>query len=524
MFGLDLILGALVVALWVKAIPAAVADAVTMMRASKAGEWGLISDNWKRRDARKEARRKAWQDVRANRSRKAGGDGTYRPGVGAYMSDVYHGLWEDQLEKRAAVRAARPPVGPDGRRPGQTSFADRLDERITTKVQGLREKTGRVGHLLLDPVEFGPRPVADVVDRPRTTTGPTINPMGACESCGRDTTAAMLVDTAYGLVCGQCAREDALYDRGERKPHDTWETPDGLTCETCGEQLQVSAGGVVQHLHSPDDNHGAHGWFNGDYLRTVDCAHCQARVPEPLLVDAPNGAGRVCKACAAVLASADMHPAADADGPLWTCPGCGARLHRDGLTGAWEHPQGSTCPKATNTDNTTDTDTTTATGTVPAADEKGSTMTTATGDLITTNEAVVQHEQALEFLRRQLEDAAQFVAHITGATTEVEELDAARGQSATLLAALAESMEATRYDAASTQGSAESAGLLTAGAIAGTQEHLEAAAETGRAWVAQLNESIEQVQASLHNVQATYGEAAETVQSTGIAGAALEAN
>ena len=384
MFGLDLILGALVVALWVKAIPAAVADAVTMMRASKAGEWGLISDNWKRRDARKEARRKAWQDVRANRSRKAGGDGTYRPGVGAYMSDVYHGLWEDQLEKRAAVRAARPPIGPDGRRPGQTSFADRLDERITTKVQGQRDRHGlfgRVGHLLLDPVEFGPRPVADVVDRPRTTTGPTINPMGACESCDRDMTRSMLVDTAYGRVCGQCAREDALYDRGERKPHDTWETPDGLTCETCGEQLQVSAGGVVQHLHSPDDNHGAHGWFNGDYMRTVDCAHCQARVPEPLLVDAPNGAGRVCKACAAVLASADMHPAADADGPLWTCPGCGARLHRDGLTGAWEHPQGSTCPKATNTDNTTDTDTTSTAGTVPAVDEKGSTMNTATGDV-----------------------------------------------------------------------------------------------------------------------------------------------
>src|SRR5512138_2434742 len=103
---MELILGAMVVSLWAMTIPGVVADTVTTLKAAKAGEWGLIDKQRDRKDARAKARRealsKAWQNTRARRHKQAGGDGEYRPGMGAYLSDVYHGLWEDKLESRQA--------------------------------------------------------------------------------------------------------------------------------------------------------------------------------------------------------------------------------------------------------------------------------------------------------------------------------------------------------------------------------------------------------------------------------------
>lgn len=172
---IETLIGLMVVAYWVKTVPAAIADVITTMRASKAGEWSFIDKERDRKAARAEARRKAWEELRRSRHRRSGGDGTYRPGAMAYLADLYYGFWEDMLEKRHAVPGSRP--------------ASRFDEAVERKVQRQRKKTGRLGRIartLIEPVgeprpepeqpkpDTTPQPTDPVSDRPRT----------ACPVCG----------------------------------------------------------------------------------------------------------------------------------------------------------------------------------------------------------------------------------------------------------------------------------------------------------------------------------------------------
>ncbi len=190
---MELLLGAMIVALWVKTIPGVIADAVTTLRASKAGQWDTIDKERERKDkrsaGRREAMSKAWQGVRSARNKKAGGTGQYRPGVGAYLSDVYHGLCEDGLEKRKVKRAARPPLGPNGKRP----VAVRLDDAFEARVDKQRQQTGyagrikQAGRLLIDPVGENRR--SDAVMPPPASPppapAPTLDgPRTACPVCG----------------------------------------------------------------------------------------------------------------------------------------------------------------------------------------------------------------------------------------------------------------------------------------------------------------------------------------------------
>jgi len=146
----------------------------------------------------------------------------------------------------------------------------------------------------------------------------------------------------------------------------------------------------------------------------------------------------------------------------------------------------------------------------------GTAMSTDTIDLVDYNSAVAQHEQALEKLRGQLAEATAFEQHVTGILGAVEAMDANRGEVTNALAPLAEGMEGGRYGADATQGSAEATAALTAGSIAEVQEHIEAAADRNQRWKAELTGSIEGVQASLQHIKSQYGEAAATVQETGI--------
>ncbi|MEV1315404.1 hypothetical protein AB0J14_04885 [Micromonospora arborensis] len=173
---MELLLGAMIVALWVKTVPGVIADAVTTLRASKAGQWDTINKERERKDkrsaGRREAMSKAWQGVRSARNKKAGGTGQYRPGLWAYVGDVYHGKVEDELEKRQVKRANRPPIGPDGKRP----VAARLDDAFQAKVGKQRQQTGymgrakQVGRMLWEPVgenrTSATQPVREPVSEP----------------------------------------------------------------------------------------------------------------------------------------------------------------------------------------------------------------------------------------------------------------------------------------------------------------------------------------------------------------------
>ncbi|MFI2663307.1 hypothetical protein [Micromonospora carbonacea] len=221
---IEMILGAMVVALWVKAVPAAVADAIATLRASKAGEWGLIDKERDRKAARSKARRDAIASIRSKRHKQAGGDGKeYRPGALAYLSDVYHGLWEDELEKRRAKRAARPPVGPDGKRPP----VSRVDQAVEAKVRQQRAKTGYLGRAaraLIDPVGESPQH-ADV---PTTQICPVclhVMTVGEeCETC------------AFNRQLDQTTRQ-TLAEHDQRRAATTAEDGPRIACPTCGDNL-----------------------------------------------------------------------------------------------------------------------------------------------------------------------------------------------------------------------------------------------------------------------------------------------
>ncbi|MEU7170283.1 hypothetical protein ABZ949_02180 [Micromonospora tulbaghiae] len=221
---MEMILGAMILALWVKTGAAVLADTVTTLRASKAGEWGLIDRQRDRKAAasksRREAMGKAWQATRARRSKKAGGDGTYRPGMAAYLGDVYHGVWEDALEARKAKRTNRPPVGPDGKRP-MSARVDAAVERRVQERRGARETLARVGRALWEPVGENRQPVGGSTDaRPPRSTTSGERSTGACPVCKETLT---FVDGGWSHPQGSaCVLGEPI---GDRRPDGGYQVP-----------------------------------------------------------------------------------------------------------------------------------------------------------------------------------------------------------------------------------------------------------------------------------------------------------
>jgi hypothetical protein len=184
---MEILLGLIFATSWVMVAPRVIADAIATNRMSKAGEFDLLDKERERRSDRAQRRAEAWAKLRAKRNRQAGGDGNYRPGLAAYLGDVYHGYWEDQLEKRQAKRAARPDYVYD---PDAPRWHEKLDAAILAKVEGLRAKTGRIGRLLIDPVGEKPtspasRPTQDTDDVPAPDPDEHIHTavLAHCERC-----------------------------------------------------------------------------------------------------------------------------------------------------------------------------------------------------------------------------------------------------------------------------------------------------------------------------------------------------
>lgn len=156
------VLGLLVVTGCLHVTTRVVADGIATVRAAKAGQWDLIDRDRARRAEARQGYVSAWGERRRRRHEQAGGDGGYRPGARDYLGDVYHGVWEDQLAKRRAKRAARPDYVFD---PDAPRLRDRVDAAVTEKVQRVRVSRGwavakRVGRALVDPVGE-PKPVAE---------------------------------------------------------------------------------------------------------------------------------------------------------------------------------------------------------------------------------------------------------------------------------------------------------------------------------------------------------------------------
>ncbi|WP_431728549.1 hypothetical protein [Verrucosispora sp. TAA-831] len=596
---IELMLGAMVVSLWAMTIPGVVADAVTTLRAAKAGEWGLIDKQRDRKDAKSKARReavsKAWQATRARRNKQAGGDGTYRPGLGAYLSDVYHGLWEDQLEKRHAKRNARDPYGPDGRRP----TVDRLDAAVERKVQARRQKTGLAGrawHALIDPVGEGllpppGSPVAvnePVADAPRT----------ACPVCGDTLTerdgswthppestclAARRPDGGYSvpwrvkLAAGDLYRHNRAEGRsgalGEtqtaRDLHGMFgdQYPPHVYEQAAADATQQPAppeGWMPQHAEITQAARTALNNINPEgRWQPRDIAAVEAQVrrqfprihPEAITelvavaADSPHrnavdGRPGECVRCRSRVQANAKHcdhckealrSLSNAVGAAWfqiAPDGCYDDRYNLAVCELVQNNGSGWTPEEIQSEvnaawrvqrNRTDLARKNA-----IADKNGTTETSNGGtamdtiDLVSYNQAVAEHENALTKLRAQQAEAAAFEQHITAVAAAVEAMDGNRSDVTNALAPLAEGMEASRFGADATQGAAEATTTLTAGTIAEVQEYIEAARDRNRQWQAELSTSAEGVQASLQHIKAQYGELAAGVQETGIDVRALE--
>ncbi|MET8278308.1 hypothetical protein [Micromonospora sp. NPDC005174] len=539
---IEMMLGAMILALWVKVGAETAGDLVTTLRASKAGEWSLIDKQRDRKAAKSQSRReamsKAWQATRSARNRKAGGTGQYRPGMAAYLGDVYHGVWEDQLEKRKAKRAARPQVGPDGKRPAPS----RMDRAVEGKVDAQRAKTGytgrikQAGRLLIDPVGENRQssgvmpppaspPPAPAADGPRT----------ACPVCG-----------------------DSLTERDG-----SWSHPAESTCETARRsdgghhvpQRVAEQATDLYRLNRAEGRSGAlgetqtardlRGMFGDTYPQHVyDQAAADATKTEPLNGTWMPNHDLMVQMALAALAEADpdqmrrarnmddaheamyrkfpnIHPEAinEIVALADRAPGCNSCGQRRGAKPPCVHQQAAAnrlrqararanaAMSASKTSTTNDSSNTS---------NGGTTMSTGTVDLVDYNTAVAEHERALETLREQYAQAVAFEQHAAAVLAAVEAMDGIRGEVVNALAPLAEGMEVSRFGADSTQGSAEATSTLTAGTIAEVQEHVEAAADRNQQWKAELAASIEGVQGSLQHIKSQYGELAAGVQETGI--------
>jgi hypothetical protein len=253
-----LILGSLVLTACAKVGLDATTDAVTTLRASKAGQWDLIDRDRARRAASRQVWAKAWAERRVARHRKAGGDGDYRPGAREYGRDLYHGFWEDMLERRGKKRAVRPEWVYDPDRP---SLAQRFDAAVLDRVGRIRasrgwEKTKNAARVLVEPVPTKPeRRAADSAVADRTPDDPNAQP----------------ADDGLGEL-------DQMLDRQSGVAPDVNE-PDpesGATCETSDEGAVMSVDTAAAAATEVQDNEAARRNFQAQSDAAGDAADALA--------------------------------------------------------------------------------------------------------------------------------------------------------------------------------------------------------------------------------------------------------
>lgn len=114
----------------------ATADSYATVKAAQSGKFDFIDANRQRKADTRQKLAAAWAERRRLRAKQAGDDsGTYRPGVKEYASDLYHGFWEDRLDRRSKTRAGRPEWQYDlDRKPWHVRF----DEAVIAKGKELR--------------------------------------------------------------------------------------------------------------------------------------------------------------------------------------------------------------------------------------------------------------------------------------------------------------------------------------------------------------------------------------------------
>lgn len=183
--GFELILGCLIFSGMVMTTARAIGDAITTAKAAKAGEWDFLD---KDRDRRANRWGRAWEATRRRRHQDAGGSGSYQPGLGAYLGDVYHGWCQDLIDKRRSKREQR---GPAVYNPDRKPWHQRVDDAAFAIADKAKRAWRNRGNQTPSPTQ--PKPVAIPV---RMT----------CQYCGKsktftDPVAAEMVHNVHEHEC-----------------------------------------------------------------------------------------------------------------------------------------------------------------------------------------------------------------------------------------------------------------------------------------------------------------------------------
>lgn len=322
---MEMIIGAMVMALVVTRLPAAFSDAYQARKAAKAGAWDWLEAQEKRRDARSQ-RRAEWalRLLNGRKERKTASDrraAPRRPGMRMWMADVWHGAWEDALERRTAKRAAREPFDP---------FKPTLRQRVTEAMRRKVAQRRALGQGI-PPQAFGGAPATLTPGQPRRYRHGGVDWVDD----GDDTDDDAPADDAQS-VWNNCVPVDGPAGVEKCPNCGSYLSLPAVGCSTCGVALRICRGrkhvlvrrGVVEDWSScpcdKDDNdiNGPDDMPPGpsSVVHTDDhtyCTGCEQRQP-------PKWGWR-CNKCGkgregfASLAASDADAGADPDHPGHQC-------------------------------------------------------------------------------------------------------------------------------------------------------------------------------------------------------------
>lgn len=171
---MELLAACWLVAWLVVEAPQAIADAYVARRAAKAGAWDFLNTELARRsqrDAARAARRQQWADRIFNRRQAGTGGEPKRAGLGTLAGDVYHGMCEDALTRRATRRVARPPHSTH-----RPTLRRKAVDLLKNKVRTQRDERGDRRPLPDD--ELAPTSAGDRMPCPRCGQTMTRGPSG----------------------------------------------------------------------------------------------------------------------------------------------------------------------------------------------------------------------------------------------------------------------------------------------------------------------------------------------------------
>ncbi len=366
------------------------------------------------------------------------------------------------------------------------------------------------------------------------TAEPTKTDVRRCDACEQVLVGPLAIN---GHVCPQDpqnrepasspydpATDSELGDPQARTAH-----RDGVWCGDPGCGLCLDAGRVPEdQRYSPDNSEqlrrdGAH--LAGQMCGVEGCV-CVCRTCRSAYAGQPTGQ---CLSCWVAEAN-EQEFCARFNPDRAMCAKCGSfRVVGKGASALMCLDCYTTVPVESSAGATNGSDPVTSSAGAAGLTSKSHPSTTNNGGPVMDNieikhdEIVERHKAMLELLNIQLEQAKEVSALAGKAAAAADGMDNGRAALVKAAQELEGALTVARYDTDSIAGCVSAAEAFTADDAGVIEEQAAAVKATADRVVAATEASIEAVQASLAHIQSRYAALAEGVQTTGVAGSAMEA-